>query len=63
MLEKLEINNTCISCDTCRILCPEKSIYTNGTDYAIDADRCIHCGICMQICPTNSIKAKPYKSE
>ena len=58
MLEKLEINNTCISCDTCRIVCPEKSIYTNGEVYEIDPWSCTQCGICIEVCPVDSIKIK-----
>lgn len=58
MYEKLEINNTCISCDSCRIACPESSIITNGEDYAIDSWSCTRCGICIEVCPIDCIKIK-----
>lgn len=56
MLEKLEINNTCVSCDSCYILCPEKAVYTNGKEYVIDNWSCTVCGICIEACPSDSIK-------
>lgn len=56
MLEKLEINNTCISCDNCRLICPENAVITDGTNYAIDQWGCTTCGLCIEICPPNSIK-------
>ncbi len=58
MFEKLEINNICNACDSCRLICPEKSIITNGQDYAIDSWSCNGCGICIEICPTDAIKIK-----
>ncbi len=58
MLEKLEINNTCISCDLCRQLCPESAIVTNGTDYKVDSWSCTNCNICTVSCPSDSIKVK-----
>lgn len=56
MLEKLEINNTCISCDACSQNCPENSIISNGIDYAIDPWSCTQCGICIEVCPSDCIK-------
>ncbi len=58
MLEKIEINNTCISCDSCRLICPMNSIITDGENYAIDQWSCIKCGICIEVCPNDSIKIK-----
>lgn len=56
MLEKLEINNTCIYCDSCRLICPENSIFTTGQKYAIDEWSCTQCGLCIEACPADSIK-------
>lgn len=56
MLEKLEINNTCISCDSCLQSCPEDAVISNGVDYAIDPWSCTLCGICIELCPPSSIK-------
>lgn len=62
MIKKLEINNTCISCDSCRLQCPENSILTNGVDYTIDQWSCTECGICIELCPAESIKEIEFAS-
>lgn len=56
MLEKFEINNTCTSCDACRVICPEGSIITDGKEYTIDPWSCTKCSLCVEICSANSIK-------
>jgi ferredoxin len=56
MGEYLEIIKTCISCDSCRLICPEKSVITNGADYAIDPWSCTLCGLCIEVCPEDCIK-------
>ncbi len=56
MLEKLEINNTCIQCDGCRLICPENSVITDGHLFAIDEWSCTQCGLCIEVCPSDSIK-------
>lgn len=63
MLKNLEINNTCISCDSCRTICPENSIITDGKNYAIDTWSCITCGLCLEVCPSDSIKEVTSKRE
>lgn len=57
MLEKLEINNTCISCDACLQNCPENAVITDGTNFAVDPWSCTLCGICLQVCPVDCIKS------
>lgn len=59
MLEKFEINNTCILCDSCRVICPGNSIFTDGKEFAIDPWSCTQCGLCIEICPSDSIKIIP----
>ena len=61
MRNYLHIGKTCISCDACRIECPEKAIITDGKDYVIDTWSCTQCGICVELCPEKSIirKEKP----
>lgn len=56
MLKVLEINNICISCDSCRQVCPEDSVITNGRDYHIDTWSCTQCELCLQVCPMDCIK-------
>ena len=56
MLDKLEINNNCVPCDSCSRICPEKAIYSNGQDYAIDISSCILCGLCIEVCPVDAIR-------
>lgn len=62
MLEKIKINNTCISCDICRLVCPENSIVTDGTNYEIDTWSCTLCHLCIPICPSESIKSNLKKN-
>lgn len=52
----LEISSICISCDNCRIICPENSISTNGLTYLVDTWSCTLCGLCQEICPVDCIK-------
>lgn len=51
----LEINIRCISCDNCRLICPENAILTNGKTYSIDTWSCTLCGLCTEVCPTDAI--------
>jgi electron transport complex protein RnfB len=52
----LEISSICIACDNCRLVCPEKAVISNGTDYAIDSWSCTLCGLCIEACPVDCIK-------
>lgn len=52
----LEINNLCISCDYCRLLCPEKAILRSDQQYNIESWACTGCGLCIEICPVDCIK-------
>ncbi len=56
MVKNLEINNTCISCDACRIICPENAVLSDGKDFAIDQWSCTLCHLCVKICPVECIK-------
>jgi electron transport complex protein RnfB len=56
MINKLEIIKTCISCDSCRLICPEAAIVTDGKEYAIDNWSCTQCGLCIEVCPIDCIK-------
>lgn len=52
----LSIQNTCVKCDLCRIICPEKAIKIDEGMFFIDTWLCTECGICLEICPVNCIK-------
>lgn len=56
MALNIEINNLCVSCDNCRIICPESAVVTDGKTYAIDSWLCTYCELCIVTCPTDSIK-------
>lgn len=56
MVKKLEINNTCVSCDSCRLVCPEGAVLTDGKEYAIDEWSCTRCGLCIEVCPVDAVK-------
>lgn len=55
-MKKLEIAPTCISCDNCRAVCPEKAVVTNGVDFYIESWSCTLCGLCIEVCPVDCIK-------
>ena len=54
----LEISSICVSCDNCRLICPEKAVITDGKMYAIDTWSCTLCGLCVEVCPVECIKEK-----
>jgi Pyruvate/2-oxoacid:ferredoxin oxidoreductase delta subunit len=58
MLNKPTIGKTCISCDACRLNCPENAIITDGKEFIIDQWACNTCGICLEICPEDAISIK-----
>tara|TARA_R110002072_G_scaffold288917_1_gene455378 strand:+ start:50067 stop:50252 length:186 start_codon:yes stop_codon:yes gene_type:complete len=55
-MEKLEITTLCISCDNCRLICPESSLFVTKEGYAIDDWSCTLCGLCIEVCPVDCIK-------
>ena len=52
----LEISTICVSCDSCRLICPERAVITDGLDYVIDPFSCTLCGLCIEVCPVDCIK-------
>jgi len=61
MLEKLEINNSCIPCDACNSVCLSNAIFSTGREVAIDNSICTRCGLCLEICPADAIKMREVK--
>ncbi len=58
MLTYLEIKPTCVSCDACRAICPEKSILFVDHVYSIEAWSCTMCYLCVEVCPVEAIKER-----
>jgi Pyruvate/2-oxoacid:ferredoxin oxidoreductase delta subunit len=56
MTPVLEINERCISCDACRIICPEDAVLKYKDNYAIETWSCTLCSICIEVCPVDCIK-------
>lgn len=56
MLPKLQINNRCIQCDNCNVVCPENAIIVNDNVYTIDNWSCTLCDLCVEACPVDCIK-------
>jgi len=54
-------NALCVSCDLCRLLCPDLCITLRGekTGIEIDYDFCKGCGICATECPKVAIQMVP----
>ena len=56
MIPYLEINTLCISCDNCKLICPENSVLKNGLEYIIETWSCTLCNACREVCPVDCIK-------
>lgn len=50
------VNDKCISCKKCIVICPQKCIdYSTGKAY-IKNKNCLRCGACKEVCPVNAIE-------
>lgn len=56
MIPYLNINSLCISCDNCRLICPENAVLKDGKQFVIDSWKCTLCHACIQVCPVDCIK-------
>lgn len=56
MIPYLEVNTLCISCDNCKLICPENAVLKNGMDYVIETWSCTLCNACLEVCPVDCIK-------
>jgi ferredoxin len=65
----LKILDTCINCDVCEPVCPNRAIALGAVIYTIDAARCTECvghyatPQCMEVCPVECIIADPEHAE
>ena len=48
------ITDSCIGCDTCHSVCPQRCIQENSP-YMILQQHCLHCGACFETCPSKAI--------
>ena len=48
-------SENCKSCDICREVCPDSSVYVENKVYTIDYDYCKGCGLCAYECPLDCI--------
>ncbi len=62
MEAKLEISPLCIMCDSCKLICPENAVITDGKTYFVDQWSCTMCHLCIEICPVDCIKIVTQKS-
>ena len=56
MNTSLTISPICVSCDSCRLICPEDAVITTNNEYHIENWACTNCALCVLICPVDAIK-------
>jgi ferredoxin len=65
----LRITETCVNCDVCEPVCPNKAIAQGETIYVIDPARCTECvghfdePQCVVVCPVECIDPDPANPE
>lgn len=52
------VTKSCIGCETCVPLCPQKSICVTEGKAKIQQEHCLHCGHCYEHCPANAIEKR-----
>jgi len=45
----------CVSCDYCRLYCPEMAVMVEKSRRSINMDFCKGCGVCITECPRNAM--------
>jgi ferredoxin len=61
----LKILDTCVNCDVCEPVCPNKAIAAGVEIYAIAPERCTECvghfdaPQCVEVCPVECIIVDP----
>ncbi|HEY0179989.1 MAG TPA: YfhL family 4Fe-4S dicluster ferredoxin [Dokdonella sp.] len=65
----LTITETCINCDVCEPVCPNRAIRAGAEYYEIAPDLCTECvghsGVpqCVEVCPVECIESDPAHAE
>lgn len=65
----LLILDTCVNCDVCEPVCPNKAISLGEQYYEIDPDLCTECvghfdnPQCVEVCPVECIPNDPDRVE
>ena len=65
----LKINETCVNCDVCEPVCPNKAISMGPDIYVIDPALCTECvghfdeAQCVAVCPVECIDPDPAHPE
>lgn len=63
------INEECIACDACTVVCPATAIIPGKVLYTIRVERCTECIIeydeprCVTVCPVDCIEKDPRHPE
>ncbi len=55
-IKPLLIQNKCISCYTCKRICPENAIVGEKENLRIELDKCVGCAECITHCPTEALR-------
>jgi ferredoxin len=65
----LKILDTCVNCDVCEPVCPNKAISLGEEYYVIEPDLCTECvghydvPQCIEVCPVECILVDPSNTE
>jgi pyruvate formate lyase activating enzyme len=54
--ELLHRDLTCIKCQSCMAICPQKAINVTADGIQVDRQRCDICLKCVDVCPTNTMQ-------
>ncbi len=63
------INEECIACDACMVVCPTAAIVPGTILYTIRVERCTECIVefdypqCLNVCPVDCIEKDPGHPE
>ena len=49
-----KIQDHCVSCGACEMMCPNGAISMGAEHFEIDSEKCIECGYCNSVCPVGA---------